>query len=121
MLSRKQRSLNQENQVAAALRIVYGDAHVQPGSGNQPGKPNDVRVPGEAYVECKETKAAQIIVSFAWLERIRSLSMPLRGYLAIKFSKLSNTNFYVVEDVVFEHLLKCELELRTVYAAKVKK
>lgn len=113
-MTRKQRSLNQEAQVALSMRVLYGDAHVQPGSGNQPGKPNDVRIPGEAYIECKETSAAQISISFAWLERIRKLSMPLRGYLAIKFSSKSQSNFYVVEDVVFEHLLKCELELRRV-------
>lgn len=98
------------------MRVVYGDAHVQPGSGNQPGKPNDVRVPSQCYIECKETGAAQITISYAWLERLRKLSLPLRGYLALKFSNKSQTNFYVVEDVVFEHLLSCELELQKLIA-----
>jgi hypothetical protein len=102
---------NQENEIADAMRAIYGEANVQPGSGNQPGKPNDVRVPGYAYIECKNTASQQMTVKHSWLAHLRRLSLPLRGYLAIKFSVESSTNYYIVEDTVFEHLLKCEQEL----------
>lgn len=113
-MNNKKRSVAQEVQVADSMRAIYGDAHVQPGSGNQPGKPNDVRVPGEAYIECKETAGKQIAFPYAWIQRLRKLSQPLRGYVALKFSTYDDANYYVVEDTVFEHLLKCELELRRV-------
>ena len=113
-MNSKKRSVAQEIQVADSMRAIYGDAHVQPGSGNQPGKPNDVRVPGEAYIECKETASKQFIFPYAWIQRLRTLSLPLRGYLALKFSTYDGSNYYVVEDEVFEHLLKCELELRAI-------
>lgn len=106
----KRLSVNQENEIAERMRDIYGDAHVQPGSGNQPGKPNDVRIPGYAYIEAKFTSSHQIVVKREWLDRLRMLANPLRGYLAIMF--YPGANYYVVEDVHFEHLLKCELELR---------
>ena len=101
----------QEIEVSRAMERIYGAAHRQPGSGNQAGKPNDVVVPGYAYVECKNTSRSQMIVKYSWLASLRKLSLPLRGFLAIKFSLDSSSNFYIVEDCIFEHLLTCEREL----------
>lgn len=113
METNKKRSLRQETEVRDAMQRVYGNARLQPGSGNQPTRPNDVLVPNVAYFECKETSRSQITLKWAWLETLKRTSIlnGLRTFLVVKFTLHSRTNYYVVEDHVFEHLLKCEQEL----------
>lgn len=112
----KRRSVNHETEVCVAMIDIYGKGHLQPGSGNQPGKPNDVLVPGEMYIECKETSKASISFKHAWIETLRKLSWQgaLRSVVSLKFTNESSTIYYVVDDDTFHHLLKCERDLRAI-------
>jgi Holliday junction resolvase len=107
-------SNDQEEDVCEQMMLVYPNVVRQAGSGNQLNAPNDVLIKGEAYIECKATNAKEMKLHFAWLERVRRLAQlsGLRAYVALQFSKESSSQYYVVEDVDFIHLLRCEQELR---------
>lgn len=109
----KKRSLKQENDVCRAMIEIYGLARLQPGSGNQPGKPNDVHVPSHAFIECKETSKKQISLKWSWLEHLEKSAIlhGLRTFLCIRFSEHSDTNYFLVDEQTFYHLLQCEREL----------
>lgn len=102
-----------EAQVRALLRLlrpVYPTIKEQPGSGNTSWSPNDLHIPRVAQIECKATATASIRIELNWLERARELCSRngLRTLLAIR---IKQSDYFVVEDDVMVHLLKCELEL----------
>ena len=109
-------SQKQERNVADQLSKVYSEVRVQPGSGNTPHAPGDIFISGHAYVECKATNNLSIVLKWSWLSRIRNLasSKGLRAYLALQFGS-SSTQWYVVEDYDFLHLLQCEKELNELH------
>lgn len=109
----RSRSSRHENDVAKELTKIYGEiVTLQPGSGNQPGAPNDVRVAQHTYVECKETSAMSMTLKHSWLERLRSLSVQgaMQSLLAIRFSNGPPwaRDYYLVDADRMYHLLECE-------------
>jgi hypothetical protein len=108
-----------ESGVCAAFNSLgYLGAHVTAGSGNQPGKPGDVKIPGEWLVECKTTAGGSIAVSWAWLNKVRKEASQggLRALVSIRFFNSPSSIFYVIEDDDLYHLLKCEHELRRLHS-----
>jgi hypothetical protein len=99
-----------EQQVSDAFEGIYGKASRVPGSGNQVGKPGDVKVPGEWYVECKTTQSESLSVKYDWLVKIRNEGFVggLRSLLSIRFANSKTKIFYVIEDVELYELLKSE-------------
>jgi Holliday junction resolvase len=82
---------------------LYPNARIQPGSGNQPGSPNDI-VAGPWHVECKMTNRGSMVVQFAWLARVRKLAMQFgkRSLLALRFG---NDDYFVLRAADFYAML----------------
>lgn len=112
----KQTMMNQKSsevQVRHVLRKLvklYPDAIEQPSSGNTAWSPNDIYVPHTLQIECKVTTAKSMRIEFSWFDRARQLCSRngLRALLALR---IFGNDFYLVEEDVMLHLLKCEQEV----------
>jgi Holliday junction resolvase len=84
-----------------------------PGSGNQPGKGNDVVVAGRLSVECKSTRLSSISVKIDWLRRLMKFGIHSgrNVVLALRFVDVTNYDYVVIDLEYFQHLLRCETEL----------
>lgn len=104
-----------EKQIAERLAEATGrPARVQPGSGNQPGAPNDVLVPNHSMVECKATNATSIILKRSWAHEARQKAALCGAgavYLALR---IHGRDYFVADDEEFYHLLECERHLAAI-------
>ncbi|MGH7745138.1 MAG: hypothetical protein ACREQ5_10110 [Candidatus Dormibacteria bacterium] len=102
-------SQTQERQVASRLATATGhEAVVQPGSGNQPGAPNDILVRGHSMIECKATAAAQITLRQNDLSAARMKAALCGGWPTFLALRMGGHDYFVLEDSEFYHLLNCE-------------
>jgi|SRR5271165_6355180 len=114
---------NHEWHVYGRMQCVYPVEFVGrvSGSGNQPGKPGDIRVTeseGQCLIfECKATKSDSIGVKLSWLRKLadQAFTVMARPVLSIQFVRGAATpkTYYILEEADFEHLLRCERELTT--------
>jgi Holliday junction resolvase len=113
----KTSSFLHETDVAKMFVLRNFDAARQPGSGNQPHNPNDVKVKdADLMIECKTTQAKTMIVRQAWMRRVisKAKQFAMRGMVAIRFEHEWPSHFedyMIVPMPVLLHLLECEREV----------
>lgn len=109
----KTESSRQEQRIAKILGSIFGGHGTpQPGSGNQALAPNDVAVVNEVHVECKTTTFKTIVVQYEWITKVtqRALMFGVNAVVAINFSGISNTDYFIVRDDEFYNLLRIKVE-----------